>query len=138
MARKWNGYGKIGKLTWKAALAFADREGEFVTDKIVVLVACGSAREARKIARGLVDARLAACVNILRVPVESVYRWKGTVESAKELLLVIKSTRSRFSALQRAIKRLHSYDVPEVIALPIAAGSRTYLEWISASVKRKR
>ena len=138
MARKWNGYGKISKLTWKAALAFADREGEFVTDKIVVLVTCGSRAEARLIARGVVEARLAACANILRVSVDSVYRWNGEVESAKELLLLIKTTRSRFSALQRAIKRLHSYEVPEIIALPIAAGSRAYLEWINASVKAKQ
>jgi periplasmic divalent cation tolerance protein len=108
-----------------------------VTDKIVVLVTCASAREAQKIARALVDARLAACVNMLRVPVESVYRWKGKVESAKELLLVIKTTRSRFPVLERAIKRMHSYDVPEIIALPIAAGSRAYLDSISASVKAK-
>jgi periplasmic divalent cation tolerance protein len=106
-----------------------------MTDKIVVLVTCSSAKEARKIARALVEQRLAACVNVLRAPVQSVYRWKGKVESAKELLLVIKTTRKRFAALQRAVRVLHSYDVPEIIALPIADGSRDYLAWLSNSVR---
>jgi periplasmic divalent cation tolerance protein len=105
-----------------------------VTGKIVVLVTCGSSAEARKIARALVEGRLAACVNILRVPVESVYRWEGKVESSKEVLLMIKTSRHRFPALERTIKRLHSYDTPEIIALPIAAGSSDYLAWISDSV----
>jgi periplasmic divalent cation tolerance protein len=105
-----------------------------MTDKIVVLVTCGSAKEARKIARALVEQRLAACVNIFPTPVQSVYRWKGKVESAKEFLLFIKTTLGRFAALQRAIRALHSYDVPEIIALPIAAGSHDYLAWISDSV----
>ena len=105
-----------------------------MTDKIVVLVTCGSAKEARKIARALVEQRLAACVNIFPTPVQSVYRWKGKVESAKECLLSIKTTRRRFAALQRAIRRLHSYDTPEIIALPIAAGSLDYLAWVAESV----
>jgi periplasmic divalent cation tolerance protein len=105
-----------------------------MTDKIVVLVTCGSVKEARRIARALVDRRLAACVNVFQGPVESVYCWKGRVESAKEFLLVIKTSRRRFRALQAEIQRLHSYDVPEIIALPIEVGSREYLEWLSASV----
>jgi periplasmic divalent cation tolerance protein len=105
-----------------------------MTDKIVVMVTCGSAEEANKIAHSLVGQRLAACANILRVPVQSVYRWKGKVESAKEVLLIVKTTRRRFAALERAVKRLHSYDVPEIIALPIAAGSRDYLAWLGESV----
>ena len=106
-----------------------------MTDKIVVLVTCGSAKEARKIARALVEQRLAACVNILHAPVLSVYRWKGKVESEKEFLLTIKTTRKRFPALQRAIRALHSYDVPEIIALPIIEGWHDYLVWISDSVR---
>jgi periplasmic divalent cation tolerance protein len=98
-----------------------------MTDKIVVLVTCGSVKEARRIARALVDRRLAACVNVFQGPVESVY-------CAKEFLLVIKTSRRRFRALQAEIQRLHSYDVPEIIALPIEVGSREYLEWLSASV----
>jgi len=109
-----------------------------LTDKIVVLVTCRSSAEARKIARALVEKRLAACVNIFRVPVESIYRWNGKVEKAIEVLLIIKSSRRRFPALEREIKRLHSYDVPEIIELPIAEGSRAYLAWISDSVRAAR
>jgi periplasmic divalent cation tolerance protein len=109
-----------------------------MTDKIVVLVTCGSPKEARRMARSLVERRLAACANILEVPVESVYRWKGRVESAKEVLLVIKSARKRFAGLERAIKKLHSYEVPEIIALPIERGSREYLAWIAESIRPGR
>lgn len=105
-----------------------------MTDKIVVLVTCGSAKEARRIARALVEARLAACGNILETSVRSIYRWKGKAESAKECLLIVKTTRRRFAALEKMVKRLHSYDVPEIIALPIAAGAQAYLNWIDESV----
>ena len=74
--------------------------------------------------------RLAACVNILPGAVTSIYRWKGKVESARERLLLIKTSRKRLAKLQAAVERLHSYDVPEFIALPIAAGSRAYLAWL--------
>lgn len=109
-----------------------------MTDKIVVLVTCGSAKEARKIARAVVEQRLAACANIVMTPVRSVYRWKGRVESAKEFLLIIKTTQGRFAALKAEIKRLHSYDVPEIIALPITRGAAAYLAWISDSVRPPR
>jgi periplasmic divalent cation tolerance protein len=102
-----------------------------MTDKIVVLVTCGSAREARRIARAVVENRLAACGNTLEAPVRSIYRWKGKVESAREYLLIIKTSRRRFAALERAVKRLHSYDVPEIVALPIVGGARDYLSWIA-------
>jgi periplasmic divalent cation tolerance protein len=101
----------------------------------VVLVTCGTRAEARKIARLVVEARLAACANLVGAPVESMYRWKGKVESAKEFLVVIKTTRARFAALREAVLKAHSYDVPEIIALPIAAGSEKYLAWIADSVK---
>ena len=101
----------------------------------VVLVTCASRVEARKIARLVVAAKLAACANLVSAPVESIYRWKGRVESAKEFLLVIKTTHARFPALREAILRAHSYDVPEIIALPVAAGSEKYLAWIADSVK---
>jgi len=107
-----------------------------MTDKIIVLVTCGSQKEARLIARALVEARLAACVNVLQAPVESFYRWKETVETAREVLLVIKSSRKRFAALEAEVRRMHTYDVPEIIALPIERGSRPYLTWIADSVKR--
>lgn len=105
-----------------------------MTGKVVVLVTCETAKQARRIARALVDARLAACGNILEAPVRSIYRWKGKVETAQECLLILKTSRRRFAALERVVKRLHSYDVPEIIALPIAAGSAEYLRWIEACV----
>ena len=109
-----------------------------MTDKIVVLVTCGNAREAQRIAWSLVEQRLAACVNILEVPVRSIYRWKRKVESAKESLLIIKSSRKRFRALEAAIKKLHSYDLPEIIALPVTSGSSDYLAWLGESVRPYR
>jgi periplasmic divalent cation tolerance protein len=109
-----------------------------MTDKIVVLVTCSSPKEARKIARAVVDQRIAACANIVTTPVQSVYRWKEKVESAKEFLLIIKTTQTRFAKLKAEVKRLHSYDVPEIIALPIARAAADYLTWISDSVKPPR
>jgi periplasmic divalent cation tolerance protein len=105
-----------------------------MTDKLVVLVTCRSAKEAERITRSLVETRLAACGNILQSPVRSIYRWKEKIESAREVLLVIKTSRSRFPELQAAIKRLHSYEVPEIIALPIVAGSQRYFSWLAESV----
>ena len=101
-----------------------------MTDKIVVLVTCGTPREAQRIARSLVQRRLAACVNVLRSPVRSVYRWKNKVENAEEHLLVIKTSRRKFSQLLEHVRRLHSYDVPEIIALPVVKGSPAYLRWL--------
>src|SRR5271170_3264174 len=98
-----------------------------MTDKRVVLVTCGSEEEASRIARALVGGRLAACVSILESPVRSVHRWKGRVQTAMEHLLVIKTRRARVAALEAAVKRLHTYQTPEIIALPIAEGSRRYL-----------
>ena len=102
--------------------------------KLVVLVTCSSAGEARRIAQAVVEARLAACVNILPGPVTSIYRWKGKVESAKESLLLIKTSRKRLGKLRAAVERLHSYDVPEFIALPIVAGAPKYLSWLEESL----
>ena len=106
-----------------------------MTDKIVVMVTCGSRAEAKKIARAVVEARLAACANVLGAPVQSIYRWKEKVETAKEVLLLVKSTRKRFLALEREIRRLHSYETPEIIAVAIAEGSNAYLQWIGESVQ---
>ncbi len=106
-----------------------------MTDKIVVMVTCGSRAEARKIARAVVEARLAACANVMGAPVQSIYRWQGKVETAKEVLMLMKSTRKRFAALEREIRRLHSYDTPEIIAVAVSEGSRAYLRWIEESVQ---
>jgi len=106
-----------------------------MTDKVVVLVTCGSAKEARKIGRALVERRYAACANVLQAPVRSIYRWKGKVESAAEFLIILKTSRGRFAALEREVRRLHSYDVPEIIALRVEKGSRDYLKWVGSSLK---
>jgi periplasmic divalent cation tolerance protein len=105
--------------------------------KRVVLVTCGSMKEARRIARAVVGKTLAACVNIGTGPVESVYWWKGRVETAKEFLLVMKTTVSRLGDLEKEVKRLHSYDVPEFVVLEVAAGSKEYLKWVEQSVEGK-
>jgi len=105
----------------------------YMTDKILVLTAAGSERDAGNIAHTLVQLRLAACVNILP-QVASVYRWEGRVDRAEEWLLLIKTTRASFEAVRDAIKELHSYEVPECIAIPIELGSSEYLKWIADSV----
>ena len=104
---------------------------------MVVLVTCGSRAEAQRIAREIVSRRLAACANLLESPVQSVYRWKGKVEKTREFLLLIKSSAARLSALEAEVKRLHSYSVPEFIALPIIGGSAAYLHWIADCVNPK-
>ena len=106
-----------------------------MTENIVVLVTCGKAAEAGRIARRLVEERLAACVNVLEARVRSTYRWKGRVETAPEFLLLIKSSRKLLPRLRAAVERLHSYEVPEVIALPIVAGSPAYLRWLGESLR---
>ncbi len=104
-----------------------------MTDKRLVLTTAGSEEEGRKIAHALVERKLAACVNI--VPqIESIYRWQGKVESAREWLLLIKTTSEKFPAVRDAIRELHSYDLPECIAVIIEDGSPEYLQWLAGSV----
>lgn len=103
-----------------------------MTDKKIVLTTTGTREEAGKIARSLVERRLAACVNV--VETESVYRWKEAVESAEEWLLLIKTTAEAFAQVQAAIQELHTYDLPECVVLPIENGSEDYLAWIGESV----
>lgn len=100
-----------------------------MTDKIVVLCSCASVEEARRIAGELLAKRLAACANLLPT-MRSIYHWKGAVEDAEETLMIIKSARPLFEQLQATIARLHSYDIPEIIALPIVDGAASYLEWM--------
>jgi periplasmic divalent cation tolerance protein len=102
----------------------------------VVLVTCGTLMEGRRIARRVVSGRLAACVNIILSPVESFYTWKGKLEKAREYLLVIKTTVERLAELEDEVKRLHSYEVPEFIALAAAGGSAKYLLWLEDSVTK--
>lgn len=101
------------------------------TDALVVLVTTPTPERAAEIARALVDERLAACGNV--VPgLRSIYRWEGKVQEDAEALLVLKTTRARFDALRARVLALHPYELPEVIALPIEAGSAPYLAWIAA------
>jgi periplasmic divalent cation tolerance protein len=104
----------------------------------VVLVTCGKLAEARRIARACVDANLAACVNMVLNPVESIYRWKDKVEISREYLLLMKTTAKRLSELERMVRSMHGYDVPEFLVLPVASGSREYLGWLAESVKPAR
>ena len=101
----------------------------------IVLVTCGTQSEGRRIARRVVQKKLAACVNVLRSPMNSYYTWKGKLETAREYLLVMKTTRNRLAELQKEVQRLHSYEIPEFIALPVAAGSKDYLAWLESSVR---
>jgi periplasmic divalent cation tolerance protein len=100
---------------------------------VVVLTTVGSAEEALRIARGLVERRLAACVNVLP-KVRSVYRWEGAVQEGDEQLLLTKTTRDRFQAVSACIRELHSYDVPEVVALPALAVEDAYAAWVRDSL----
>ncbi len=100
-----------------------------MTDKIVVLSTCSSEEEARKIARSLVEKRVAACVQVAP-GVRSVYRWKGEIEEEGEVLLVIKSRRDLFRRLEAELRKLHSYEVPEIVALTVVDGSPDYLGWL--------
>jgi len=97
---------------------------------IVVLITASSEDEAAKIARELVGMRLAACVNIIS-NLRSIYRWQGKIEEGNEVLMLAKTRRGLFSELVEKVKELHSYSVPEVIALPIISGSEDYLQWLT-------
>lgn len=104
-----------------------------MTDKIVVFSTCGSEQEAGKIARVLVEARVAACVTI--VPgAHSIYRWHGTIESAVEWLLIIKSSRDLFAQLRAILEKAHSYEVPELLAVPVVDGAPNYLNWLEGQL----
>lgn len=98
---------------------------------LVILVTAATHKEAIKIARAVVRARLAACANILPA-IQSMYRWKGKLVKDKEVLILLKTTKSRYPALEKAIKAMHSYETPEIIALPVRNGSSQYIEWVIA------
>ena len=99
-------------------------------DPIVVFMTAANGEEATRLADMLVGAHLAACVQILP-EMESVYRWQGKVERQAEVLLIAKTTRAKFDELEREVRALHSYDTPEIVAVPIMTGSAPYLEWLN-------
>jgi periplasmic divalent cation tolerance protein len=101
----------------------------------IVLVTCGSTAEARKISRALVEKRLAACVNMVSRPVESIYRWRGKVERARERLLIIKTRAQRLKQVEAEVQRLHSYETPEFLVVAVAGGSKGYLSWLGESME---
>ena len=103
---------------------------------VVVLMTAGSREEALRLAEMLVGARLAACVQVLP-EMESIYHWQGQVQRAPEVLLLVKTTAARFAELEREVRALHSYETPEIVALPVTAASAPYLEWLTGSVKRQ-
>lgn len=105
------------------------------TSEVIVLVTTKTASEAKKLGKTVVGEQLAACVNIIRT-CKSLYRWNGKVQESAESLLIIKTTLRRYQDLQRRIKSLHSYTVPEVVAISISQGLPAYLAWIRKSVHK--
>ena len=103
---------------------------------VVVLVTAGSSEEAARIGQTLVAERLAACANVIG-PIRSIYRWRGAVEDAAEHLLLLKARARDVTVLGERVRALHSYEVPEVLALPIRAGSAAYLAWLAESTARE-
>ena len=97
---------------------------------LVILVTTANQKEAVKIANAMVSANLAACTNIIPA-IQSVYRWKGKIVKEREVLIILKSTKARYRALEKAIRGLHSYETPEIIALPVSAGLNRYLAWVT-------
>jgi len=104
-----------------------------MAEHLLILTTVGNEEDAAVLARSLVEERVAACVNILG-PMRSFYRWKGNLEEESERLLLIKTRTDRFVALEAAMKKLHPYEVPELVAMPITAGSAAYLGWVDESV----
>jgi periplasmic divalent cation tolerance protein len=100
-----------------------------MSQPIVVFVTCGSEEEGLKIANALVEEHLAACANLIS-PIRSIYRWEGKIWDEKEWLLIIKTQKDRFEELEKKVRSLHSYSVPEIISLPVVKGSSAYLNWI--------
>ncbi len=106
-----------------------------MTEHIQVLTTTSSREEAERIARTLVEDRLAACVQVLG-PIASTYRWQGAIETSQEWLCLAKSRRELYDAIEKAIRRIHSYQVPEILAVPVVAGSADYLAWVDQKTTR--
>lgn len=106
-------------------------------DYIAIFVTCPSRKEAARIIDPLLKTRLVACANIIS-GIESKFWWSGRIETAKEILVILKTKNKNFNKVEKEVRRMHSYEVPEVIALPIIAGSAAYLKWIDDSIKGSR
>jgi periplasmic divalent cation tolerance protein len=106
-------------------------------DAIIVVLTAANGEEATRLADMLVGAHLAACVQILP-EMESVYRWQGKIERSSEVLLLVKTTRGKFDDIEREVRALHSYDTPEIIAVPVVIGSGPYLEWLISATDLQR
>src|ERR1700747_1772283 len=104
-----------------------------MSQAIVVFSTCASREEAERIARAIVGERLAACVQLLPA-IQSIYHWQGEVEQSDEILMLFKTTSERFPALQRRVEELHSYQTPEIIAVPVTEGAEKYLTWLRDAV----
>jgi periplasmic divalent cation tolerance protein len=102
-----------------------------LSDPIVVLMTAATAEEATRLAEMLITQKLAACVQILP-EIRSIYLWKDEVQREREVLMLAKTTRERFEELERQVRAIHSYETPEIIALPITAGSEPYLKWLTS------
>jgi periplasmic divalent cation tolerance protein len=100
-----------------------------MTDILIVFVTCGSSKQAEDMAKTLVTEKLAACVNVLP-GIRSCFEWKDKIDWAEEVLLLIKTTKQRYQDLESRVRELHSYEVPEILAVPIEAGLKPYLEWV--------
>ena len=103
------------------------------TEAIAVFMTAPNAEEAGRLAEMLVEKRLAACVQMLP-GMESVYRWQGKIEREREVLLIVKTTQAKFEELEKEVRAIHSYDTPEIVAVPLTAGSHPYLTWLEDSV----
>ena len=105
-----------------------------MTDKIIVLTTCGSAEEAERIARFLVESKLAACVAVTP-GIRSIYRWEGAIEQSEEWSVSIKSRRDLFETLSAELRRLHSYRTPEILAIAVVEGGASYLQWMDGELR---
>jgi periplasmic divalent cation tolerance protein len=105
-----------------------------MTDKIVILSTCSTEEEAERIARLLLDDQLAACVSVIP-RMRSFYHWQGAIESAGECLLLIKSSRELFDSVRARLEAAHSYEVPELLALPVVEGAANYMNWLGANLR---
>ena len=105
-----------------------------MSDALFVFSTCANRNEAQKIARTIVEERLAACVQLLG-PIESVYWWQGSVEKSEEVLLLFKTTQAQYPTLEKRVAELHSYDTPEIVAVPFASASQKYLAWLQATLQ---